>query len=120
MNQYKPMLASSAEAPFSSEDWIFEIKWDGIRAISYVKEELSIKSRNNIELKHNFPELKELETLIKNAVLDGEIVVMRDGKPDFQTLIERSNATNPRDIEILAQQYPATYVVKISMSQGFR
>ncbi len=108
---YKPMLASAVEAPFSSKDWIFEIKWDGIRAISYVKEELRIKSRNDIELKQNFPELAELQNLIKNAVLDGEIIVMIEGIPDFQTLIERSNAANPRDIEYLAREYPATYVV---------
>jgi DNA ligase D-like protein (predicted ligase)/DNA ligase D-like protein (predicted 3'-phosphoesterase) len=105
------MLASPAEAPFSSKDWIFEIKWDGIRAISYINEELRIKSRNDIELEYNFPELQELKTLIDNAVLDGEIVVMREGKPDFQTLIERSNATDTRDIEYMAQKYPATYVV---------
>lgn len=105
------MLASPAEASFSSKDWIFEVKWDGIRAISYIDEELRIKSRNDIELKQNFPELQELKTLIANAVLDGEIVVMREGRPDFQTLIERSNATDARDIEYMAQKYPATYVV---------
>jgi bifunctional non-homologous end joining protein LigD len=36
---YEPMLAQSAEAPFNSKDWIFEVKWDGIRAISYVNAE---------------------------------------------------------------------------------
>ena len=111
MNRYyKPMLASPA-APFSSKDWIFEIKWDGIRAISYINEDLRIKSRNDVELKQNFPELRELETLIDNAVLDGEIVVMRDGRPDFQTLIERNNAADTRDIEYMTQKYPVTYVV---------
>jgi len=50
MKQYKPMLARPAEAPFSSGDWIFEVKWDGIRAISYLDGELSIMSRNKKEL----------------------------------------------------------------------
>ncbi len=119
MNQlYKPMLASPAEVPFSSRDWIFEIKWDGIRAISYIDQELRIKSRNNIELTQNFPELQELVSLIQNAVLDGEIVVMIEGKPDFQTLIEKSNAANSRDMEILAQEYPATYVVFDILEKG--
>ena len=54
---YKPMLARSAEAPFGSKDWIFEVKWDGIRAISYINDELTIRSRNEKELKDNFPEL---------------------------------------------------------------
>lgn len=105
------MLAYPAEVPFSSKDWIFEIKWDGIRAISYINEEFTIKSRNDKELKHNFPELEELKSLINNAVVDGEIVIMREGKPDFQTLIERSNATNARDIEYMMQRHLATYVV---------
>jgi DNA ligase D-like protein (predicted ligase)/DNA ligase D-like protein (predicted 3'-phosphoesterase) len=105
------MLAQTAEAPFTSKDWIFEIKWDGIRAISYVDEELSIRSRNDKELKYNFPELEELRDVTKNVVLDGEIVVMMEGKADFQTLLERSKATSTRYIEDAARKFPATYVV---------
>lgn len=108
---YRPMLAKTAGAPFNSEDWIFEIKWDGIRAISYVDDELNIRSRNDKELKYNFPEFGELKTLARNAVLDGEIVVIRGGKADFQTVIERANATRSYEIEIEAQRNPATYVV---------
>jgi DNA ligase D-like protein (predicted ligase) len=108
---YKPMLAQSAQAPFNSKDWIFEIKWDGIRAVSYINAELSLKSRNDNELKHNFPELEELKDLAGNAVLDGEVVVMKEGRADFQALLERSKATSPRDIEYAAQRLPATYVV---------
>ncbi len=108
---YNPMLAKSAEKPFDSEDWIFEIKWDGIRAISYVNEELNIRSRNDKEMCHNFPELEELAELTKNVVVDGEIVVMKQGKADFQALIERSNASSQRDIERQALKTPATYVV---------
>jgi DNA ligase D-like protein (predicted ligase)/DNA ligase D-like protein (predicted 3'-phosphoesterase) len=108
---YKPMLAQTADAPFNSEDWIFEIKWDGIRAISYINAELSIKSRNDKELKYNFPELRELENLNGTAVLDGEIVTMKNGKADFQTLLERSRTSSVRDIEYGSQKSPATYVV---------
>ncbi len=72
---YKPMLAQTADAPFNSKGWIFEIKWDGFRAISYIDRRLNIKSRNDKELKINFPELEELKNLTRGAVLDGEIVV---------------------------------------------
>jgi bifunctional non-homologous end joining protein LigD len=109
--RYRPMFAKSAEAPFSSKDWIFEIKWDGIRAVSYVNEELSIRSRNNKELKGNFPELEELSSLAKNAVFDGEIVVMKDGKADFQSVLERSQQTSVRNVEFMSRESPATYVV---------
>jgi len=108
---YKPMLAQPVEKAFTSKDWIFEVKWDGIRAISYINDQLSMRSRNDKELKYNFPELEELKTLASNVVLDGEVVVMREGKADFQTLIERANTTNARDIEYMARRFPATYVV---------
>jgi DNA ligase D-like protein (predicted ligase)/DNA ligase D-like protein (predicted 3'-phosphoesterase) len=112
MKQYKPMLARTAKAPFSSKDWIFEVKWDGIRAISYIThEELSIKSRNQKELKNNFPELQELKELAANVVLDGEIIIIRDGKIDFQSLIKRIQATSPRENEHLSHKFPAIYVV---------
>jgi DNA ligase D-like protein (predicted ligase)/DNA ligase D-like protein (predicted 3'-phosphoesterase) len=110
-NHYRPMLAKTAEAPFSSNDWIFEVKWDGIRAISYIDDELSIRSRNDKELTDSFPELQELQELARNVVLDGEIVVIKDGKADFQTLIERSRNAPMRDVEYVAARNPATYVV---------
>jgi len=111
MKQYKPMLAQKAPTPFSSKDWIYEIKWDGIRAIAYIDQELSIKSRNQKELEKFFPELKELSNLTTNTVLDGEIIVMNQGKPDFQKTIQRIQATNLRAIQILQKKHPALYVI---------
>ncbi|VVB84207.1 DNA ligase [uncultured archaeon] len=111
MKQYLPMLARPQETPFSSEDWIFEVKWDGIRAISYVNDELSVRSRNQKELINNFPELEELRELAGNTVLDGEIIVMKNGAPDFQAVISRNQSTEPGDIEYLSRKFPATYVV---------
>ncbi len=107
----KPMLAKTARKPFSSPDWIFEVKWDGIRAIAYVDEEFSVMSRRGNELLHAFPELSELKELVSgSAILDGEIVVLRGGKPDFQLAIERLNAPEER-ISYLAKRFPASYVV---------
>lgn len=111
MKHYKPMLSRTAEAPFSSRDWIFEIKWDGIRAIAYIDDQLSIRSRNQKELRDNFPELQELKELAKNLVLDGEIIVMRNSKVDFQTLIKRIQVTSHRENEYLSRKFPAVYVV---------
>ena len=89
MKQYKPMLARPEETPFSSDEWIFEVKWDGIRAISYANDELSIRGRNQTELIDKFPELQELKDLAGNVVLDGEIIVMKNGLADFQAVIRR-------------------------------
>ena len=96
---YKPMLAKEASDAFTDKDWIFEIKWDGFRAISYIEEKFSVKSRNEKELKYNFPELSELAHLASDIVVDGEIVVMSEGKPDFQALLERGQAVSPGEIQ---------------------
>ena len=66
---YKPMLAKVAPDAFTDKDWIFEIKWDGFRAIAYVDGDWSLKSRNGKELKQNFPELSELTKVAKGLVL---------------------------------------------------
>jgi DNA ligase D-like protein (predicted ligase)/DNA ligase D-like protein (predicted 3'-phosphoesterase) len=105
------MLAKVADKAFTDKNWIFEIKWDGFRAISYIDEELSVKSRNEKELKYSFPELTGLTRLARNLVVDGEIVVMRRGKPDFQDLLERGQTVSPREIEKLSGETPATYIV---------
>ena len=104
------MLARSEETPFSSDEWLFEVKWDGIRAISYVNDELGIRGRNQTELLNNFPELVELKNLAGKCVLDGEIIVMKNGKADFSAVIKRNQSTAP-DIEHLSIEFPATYVV---------
>lgn len=108
---YKPMLAKLSSKPFSSKDWIFEIKWDGFRAIAYVNEEVSIKSRNGRELKHFFPELEELKGLARNVVLDGEIVIIKEGKVDFQALLERGKADSLAKVEVQKRRSPSLYVV---------
>ena len=108
---YKPMLAKEADKPFSDEDWIFEIKWDGFRALAYVNEKVSLRSRNNKELIDNFPELHELKQLARNVVLDGEIVVIKNGKPDFQALQERGKAVKSSEIQAQSSRQPSQYVV---------
>ena len=120
MKSYRPMLARDGDAPFSSPDWIFEVKWDGIRAIAYVGEDLSLRSRGGKELTRNFPELRELNALTSEAVLDGEIVVMREGRPDFQSAVSRNQASSQDDIERLAREQPATYVVFDILEKGGR
>jgi len=115
---YRPMLARDAEKPFSGKDWIFEVKWDGFRAIAYVDEDLSLKSRNGKELKHNFPELNELLQLSRNIVVDGEIVVLKEGKPDFQSLLKRGQAVSEVDIKRQVAKSPVVYVVFDILEKG--
>jgi bifunctional non-homologous end joining protein LigD len=109
--RYKPMLAKEAKAPFTDADWIFEVKWDGFRAIAYVDAELNVRSRNQKELLDNFSELQELRQLAHNVVLDGEIIVLTEGKVDFQALLERGKATSPRDVALKTARLPVAYVI---------
>jgi DNA ligase D-like protein (predicted ligase)/DNA ligase D-like protein (predicted 3'-phosphoesterase) len=106
MTRYLPMLAGTAPAPFSSNDWLFEIKWDGVRAIATVDTTLSLRSRNDVEMAGQFPELAELVNLAPGTVLDGEIVVMSGGKPDMQALLPRVQGSTPR-----SGTAPVTYIV---------
>ncbi|TRO46858.1 hypothetical protein E2P60_04445 [Candidatus Bathyarchaeota archaeon] len=108
---YRPMLSRLAHKPFSSSAWLFEIKWDGFRAIAYINETVSVRSRNGKELRQVFPELEELKQLTSNVVLDGEIVVVKDGKTDFQALLERNNATSQVEIELQKKRSPAVYII---------
>jgi DNA ligase D-like protein (predicted ligase)/DNA ligase D-like protein (predicted 3'-phosphoesterase) len=105
------MLAQSKDKPFNDPSWIYEVKWDGIRAIAYINESLTLRSRNDKELLDRFPELQELANLTGNVVLDGEIIVMRDGQIDFQTVAQRTQASDPKQIEFLQAKNPATYIV---------
>ncbi|MEJ7682893.1 MAG: hypothetical protein WKG06_34565 [Segetibacter sp.] len=83
------MLAKETDKPFSKEDWIYEIKWDGYRAIAEVNnKDVKLYSRKGNSFLSTYPEVvEELSKMKLNAVLDGEIVVLNeDGNPDFQKL----------------------------------
>ena len=85
----KPMLATLVKEPFDHPDWIFEVKWDGYRAIAEIRDgDVSLYSRNRISLNQKFlPITDSLRNLGFEAVLDGEIVAVDDqGHPDFQML----------------------------------
>jgi bifunctional non-homologous end joining protein LigD len=85
----QPMLATLVKEPFDHPEWIFEVKWDGDRAIAEVRNgDVLLYSRNQISLKNKFfPIVESLQKFSFEAVLDGEIVVVDDrGHPDFQML----------------------------------
>ena len=118
----KPMLATLINKPFNSQDWVFEIKWDGVRSLSYIHksmEILKIQSRNGNTITQRYPELIEpLKSAIdeqkcnESIVLDGEIVVLdKNGFPDFQSHQKRMNINLKKDIEMLSSQFPATYYI---------
>src|SRR5437763_17138388 len=83
----KPMLAESRETPFDSTDHIYELKWDGTRAICFLREKQRFQNRRMTFIEQRYPDLKVRTK--RPAILDGEIVVMWDGRPSFEKLQER-------------------------------
>jgi bifunctional non-homologous end joining protein LigD len=90
-----PMLASLADEPFNDPDWIFETKYDGYRALAFIKNgDVNLVSRNNLSFNVLFaPLLKELKKLNHAAILDGEAVVEdKKGNSNFQQLQNYQNS----------------------------
>ena len=83
------MLAKLRDAAFDDPDWIYEIKWDGYRAIAEVgKKNIRLYSRNGLSFAEDYPAIfEELNKIKKEVVLDGEIVALdKEGKPSFQLI----------------------------------
>ncbi len=90
----KPMLAKLADEAFDDKDWLFEIKWDGYRAIAeFYDGKVHLYSRRGITYNIKYSSITDgLSNLSRNAILDGEIVVLdEEGHPDFQRLQNSSN-----------------------------
>jgi DNA ligase D-like protein (predicted ligase) len=108
--QIEPMLARSAE-PFSNADWIFEVKWDGTRALCFVDEEVKFLNRRGADITYRYPELQTMkENIGASCILDGEIVVLREGIPSFSDLQKREHLDDPFKIRLLSEEIPAVYI----------
>jgi bifunctional non-homologous end joining protein LigD len=98
----EPMLSETADKPPQTDDYVFELKWDGIRAlISYEEGKVRIHTRNQNEITVHFPELLDGERSFRatNAVFDAEIVVLDGGgKPMFKKVINRMQARGEANI----------------------
>jgi bifunctional non-homologous end joining protein LigD len=89
-----PMLATSTAKAFDNPDWLFEIKWDGYRAVAFIEDgRVRLVSRTQNDLTAQFSELGSLPQFIKaeRAVLDGEIVALdEEGRPSFSLMQQRT------------------------------
>ena len=86
---FAPMLAKPG-TPFDSDRHLYEVKWDGIRAVALVEEDgYRLLSRAGNDLTGNYPELAPLARLPAGTIVDGEIVVFNEGRPDFEFALRR-------------------------------
>ena len=111
----EPMKATLADRPPRGDDWLFEIKWDGVRAIAYVDhEEVRLVSRNGLRCERQYPELATIhhQVAARQAVLDGEIAVLdQKGASRFHLIQPRIANTDPNAVAHLARSTPVVYFV---------
>jgi len=112
----QPMLATLVDEPFDNDDWLFEIKWDGYRAIAFIEgDSLRLVSRNQNDLTRAYPELQEIPQHIRasTAILDGEIVALDEqGRPSFSLMQQRTGVgEGGRRIRRTRDDIPVVYYV---------
>jgi bifunctional non-homologous end joining protein LigD len=109
--EIQPMLSENADRPPKSNDYIYEVKWDGIRAlITLEDEQIKIRSRNQNDVTFQFPELLIGSKAFRatNGLFDAEIVCLdTDGKPVFKRVINRLMSTGETNIQKLSKSNPA-------------
>jgi bifunctional non-homologous end joining protein LigD len=111
-----PMLAKKSEqGPFNSPEYIFEIKWDGERAIAFVEDGKvqRLQNRKGGDISKQFPEIIGQPVMAQSAILDAEIVVFNGNTdvPSFKKLSERSHLQDTRRIALLSKALPAYLMV---------
>ncbi|MGO9902062.1 MAG: DNA ligase D [Solirubrobacteraceae bacterium] len=110
-----PMLARAGKLPDAQEQWSFEVKWDGVRAIAYAQPgRLRLESRNGREITDSYPEVRGLlrDLGMRAAVLDGEIVAFdAAGRPSFEVLQRRMHVSAPAAVRRLAASTPVVYAI---------
>lgn len=107
----KPMLIADMKEPFDSADYIYEVKWDGIRCISYLDNDTDIRNIKNKPVLSIFPELEEIHKQIKyKCILDHELVVLKNSIPDFYEVSRRLTTRNQFKIKLAADKFPASII----------
>jgi DNA ligase D-like protein (predicted ligase) len=111
----EPMLARPADKPPETQDYVYEVKWDGLRALISLDEgEVRIHGRNGLDLTKQFPELLIPDQAFRatSALFDGEVVCLApDGKPNFRDVILRMQQRSEGAVTRARAQYPAVCYV---------
>ncbi len=110
---FEPMMAKTGK-PFDSDSHLFEIKWDGLRALLFLQRgKLELQNRNRRNVTSEYPEIQGIARDIRarSAILDGEVVVLNEkGIPDFGRMQTRFGHNDASAIELAKQVNPTTYV----------
>ena len=121
---FPPMLASLATHPPGGERWLYEIKWDGVRALIFIEDgRMRMFSRNGNSFDRQYPELTVVPNAIhaESAILDGEIAVLdAQGRSSFGLIQPRIHQTDPNSVAHLARSTPVKlYVFDLLYCDGY-
>lgn len=106
-----PMLISEMVEPFDSPNFIYEIKWDGIRTLSFLDTKTDMRNKRNKLMIPIFPELENLYRQVKTkCIIDHELLVLKNGIPDFYEVQKRALMSNSFKIKLAADKYPASVI----------
>jgi len=112
---FKPMEPVSRSSPFDDENYGFQIKWDGTRILAHISQgQIQLFNRKKHKRTKQYPEIVIFLANIfksRDVILDGEIIALTNGKPNFQQLMRRDWATDPSTIKHLMSKIPVTYVI---------
>lgn len=108
----KPMLLGEIEEVFDSKEYLYEVKYDGIRVLVFVSnDKVVIRSRYGIDITGLFPEMKVLCKMVKgNVIFDGEIIMLDNNKVSFSKLQKRIHLKNKKTIEFLSKTNPVIFI----------
>lgn len=96
------------------KQWIAQVKWDGVRVCTYWDgKEVKLFNRKRNERTYHYPELLKIDKYIhaKSAILDGEVIALKNGKPSFYEVMKRDGIRNLEKISFIQQQVPITYMI---------
>lgn len=107
-----PMLIGASGSAFDSSDYLFELKFDGVRCLAYADSSgIQLRNKRNLAVTDIYPELQGLGDLVQGrCILDGELVVFRDGKPSFSEIQRRALMGDPFRIRLAAAKLPVCFV----------
>ena len=118
--KFGPMLLQEVDNVIDSKDYLYEIKYDGIRALIFVNNKsLKIISRNKRDITYLYPELNNIKYLFNdNVILDGEIITMYKNKVSFEKLQERSHLKDTNKIQWYQEHLPVIFVAFDILYEG--
>lgn len=105
------MLIASEQPPFDDKNYLYELKFDGVRCLLYVyKNSIELINKRGLLLNAKFPELTNIYKQIKQpCILDGELYIFANKRPDFFQIQKRTLMSDPFKIRLHSKQYPASY-----------